>query len=130
MVLDLSSITFTEQDDIVPESGEEIIINESITNTLAGNDIIFGSNDNYYINSLVNYGLKNWAELNTGDGNDIISGNTADNASLLYNYGNYGLVNYGTLNAGAGNDLIFGSGNFILRGGYFEGIYNSGILNA
>jgi hypothetical protein len=42
MTIDLSTITFTNQADIVPESGEEDIVNTGIANTLAGNDTITG----------------------------------------------------------------------------------------
>ena len=38
MAIELSTITFTEQDDVVPLSGVEIILNNGITNTFAGND--------------------------------------------------------------------------------------------
>ncbi len=44
MAIELSSLTFTEQDDIVPASGvEEALINTGIANTLAGNDRLTGS---------------------------------------------------------------------------------------
>ena len=42
MTIELSSITFTPGADIVPESGEEDIINSGIANTLAGDDTIAG----------------------------------------------------------------------------------------
>jgi hypothetical protein len=45
MAIELSTITFTEQDDIVPVSGVEKIVNTGIANTLAGNDIITGTGD-------------------------------------------------------------------------------------
>jgi len=51
MVIELSNIIFTEQDDIVPQSGAEQIVNIGIANTLAGNDIINGT----YIN---NWGIR------------------------------------------------------------------------
>jgi hypothetical protein len=43
MAIELSNLTFTEQDDIVPASGVEEILNTGIANTLAGNDIITGT---------------------------------------------------------------------------------------
>jgi len=128
MAIDLSTITFTEQDDVVPASGGEQIFNSGIANTLAGNDRITGSNGNNYYEAL-GYGLKiygGYGVLNTGAGNDEITGITSENPSIDFNYG---LVNEGTLNAGEGNDVIFGSGSFI-RNGYYKGIYNSGTLNA
>jgi len=42
MAIELSTITFTEQHDIVPVSGVEQIFNTGIANTLAGDDIING----------------------------------------------------------------------------------------
>ena len=128
MAIDLSTITFTEQDDVVPASGGAEIVNSGIANTLAGNDIITGSKGNSYYED-VGYGLRiygGYGVLNTGAGNDVISGFTSENAFIDFNYG---LVNEGTLNAGEGNDLIFGSG-FFFRTGYYKGIYNSGTLNA
>jgi len=69
MALDLSNLTFTEQDDIVPASGVEEIFNTGITNTLAGNDAITGTGFT---------GIENYSTLNTDDGNDIITGNSTD----------------------------------------------------
>jgi hypothetical protein len=44
MAIELSTITFTDQDDIVPASGvKEIVINTGVANTLAGNDTITGT---------------------------------------------------------------------------------------
>jgi hypothetical protein len=45
MAIELSNLTFTEQDDIVPLSGVEEILNTGIANTLAGNDSITGTKD-------------------------------------------------------------------------------------
>jgi hypothetical protein len=42
MTIDLSTITFTNQADIVPVSGQDDIVNTGIANTLAGNDTITG----------------------------------------------------------------------------------------
>ena len=44
MAIGLSSVTFTDQDDIIPQSGVEKILNIGVANTLAGNDIIIGTN--------------------------------------------------------------------------------------
>jgi hypothetical protein len=43
MGIELSNVTFTEQDDIVPASGVEAIVNTGTANTLGGNDLITGS---------------------------------------------------------------------------------------
>ncbi len=66
MAIELSDITFTEQDDVVPQSGVEQIVNTSIANTLAGDDRITGNGGRF---SFLNYGV-----LNTGDGDDILTG--------------------------------------------------------
>ena len=46
MALELSNITFTDEDDIVPAFGVERIFNTGIANTLAGDDIINGESGN------------------------------------------------------------------------------------
>ncbi len=43
MAIELSNLTFTEQDDVVPASGVEEILNTGLANTLAGDDIITGT---------------------------------------------------------------------------------------
>jgi hypothetical protein len=45
MAIELSAITFTDQDDIIPASGEDEILNTGTANTLAGNDIINGRSE-------------------------------------------------------------------------------------
>jgi hypothetical protein len=76
MAIELSNLMFTEQDDIVPASGVEEIVNTGIANTLAGNDIIIGtsngSNGIYVISG----------SINTADGNDTITGTAGPNTSL------------------------------------------------
>ena len=42
MIIDLSTLTFTNGADIVPMLGQEEIVNTGIANTLAGNDTITG----------------------------------------------------------------------------------------
>jgi len=73
MMIELSDLIFTEQDDIVPQSGEYApIINTNIANTLGGNDRITGNgigNDVFG-----DFGFKNAGILNTDDGNDTITG--------------------------------------------------------
>jgi hypothetical protein len=84
MAIKLSNLTFTEQDDIVPVSGVERIINTGIANTFAGNDIITrtGYPDTGFgrTKSTVKYDM-----LNTGDGNDIITG-TGGRYYIIVNY--------------------------------------------
>jgi hypothetical protein len=69
MAIELSNIIFTDQDDIVPLSGVEQILNTGVTNTLAGNDRITGTGNDY--------GFENVRTLNTDDGNDTITGTTS-----------------------------------------------------
>jgi len=112
MAIELSNLTFTEQDDIVPESGEEQILNTGIANTFAGNDTITG-NGYFY-----GYGIENYGTLNTEEGNDIITGTGFA----------YGLKNYGTLNTGQGNDIIT-SISTIPPYSYVPSLYNRGFID-
>jgi len=113
MVIELSNITFTEQDDIVPASGEEIIVNTGIANTLAGNDRITGDTTNS-ISGETN-GIYNSGTLNTDDGKDIITGiSTTVPIDSSPNNG-WGIDNEtGIIETGEGNDIITGVGR---RGG-------------
>src|SRR4028118_2288472 len=120
MAIELSDLTFTEQDDIVPESGQyDQIVNTYIVNTLAGNDRITGTGIE---GALSPYGFINEGILNTADGDDIITGVRTDGFS------GFNIINWGTLNTGEGDDLIDGSqGEF----GYAtSGIDATGTLNA
>jgi len=110
MALELSDITFTEQDDIVPASGVEEIFNTGITKTLAGNDIITGENT-YSIPEgpiPVNSGIRTYGGiLDTGNGNDTITG--------LYNelkgdsFAGFGIyIIESTIDTGNGDDIITG----------------------
>jgi hypothetical protein len=112
MELELSNLTFTEQDDIVPASGVEQILNTGVANTLAGNDRITGSGSDY--------GLRNEGTINTDDGNDTITG--MGEFSIPSPNDNGGISNIGTLNAGEGNDIITGSA-------LYGGLGNSGTIN-
>jgi hypothetical protein len=58
MAIELSNLTFTEQDDIVPLFGVEEIVNTGMANTLAGNDVIIGTSTN-------DYAFENMGTLNT-----------------------------------------------------------------
>jgi hypothetical protein len=130
MAIELSSLTFTNQDDIVPMSGVEEILNTGIANTLAGNDRITGTTKG-------NYGFKNEGTLNTDDGSDIITvtWGSYDNIGTLnmgegddvINAEGYvnAFANIGTLNMGEGNDIItgetvLGSGILITNGSTFD----------
>jgi hypothetical protein len=109
MAIELSNIIFTDQDDIVPLSGVEQILNTGVANTLAGNDRITGTG--------TDYGFKNVATLNTDDGNDLIRGTATS-------IGNGITISFGsTLNTGNGNDGISGTGNVDI------GLVNAGTIN-
>jgi hypothetical protein len=134
---------FTEQDDIYPQSGVAIISNSDILNTLAGDDKITGTFTQDA--SLFNFagGISNLgstdvnesgiATINTGDGNDTITGlvsedfysivavpgirnvrgiiDTGDGDDIITGIGNYdvGISNEpGTINTGGGDDIITG----------------------
>jgi hypothetical protein len=110
MAIELSNLMFTDQDDIVPSPGvAETLINTGIANTLAGNDRLHSS-ANVFSSA---WGFFNSGTLDTGEGNDIITGS---------NMGADGFVNRGTFNTGAGNDTVDGAG-------YFQAFANYGTFN-
>jgi len=112
MALELSTITFTDQADIVPPSGEkEVLINTGIANTLAGDDILNGEtgdlgniSDPLMLNGIFNLDAS---RLNTGNGNDILTGISNNVNNYYWNQGN-GIYNQGTIETGNGNDIITG----------------------
>jgi len=134
MAIELSNLTFTEQDDIVPASGLEEIVNTGIANTLAGNDEITGTRTGYHVileltngplGDNIGAGFYNTGTLNTADGNDIVTG--IHNPPYIYrgsdNIKSYGILNYaGTLDSGEGNDTITGTGRE-------SGINNGGTIH-
>jgi hypothetical protein len=122
MASKLSNLTFTNEDNIVPPSAVEQILNTEIANTLAADDIIIGTANDYGFenvsvlttdggNSTItgienlepefgsNYGIVNSDTLNADEDNDILTGTSRDDS----------IVNFGTLNAGEGNDTITGT---------------------
>jgi len=142
MAIELSTITFTDQDDIVPPSGVEEIVNTDMANTLAGNDVIIGTADRYSIPTRVIYtsgevgdliiGTYNTTEgiINTNGGNDIITGISQGREGSIPIYG-YGIYNDGgTIDTGDGNDIVtgIGQGPEGIQGiiSYPGGIINSG----
>lgn len=103
MVIELSSLKFTNKADIVPESGTDEILNTGIVNTLDGKDVITGTGTGSF--SILNYGT-----INTDDGNDIITGIRNENKDTI-DLGGAGVRNEGgTINTGDGNDIIIGTG--------------------
>jgi hypothetical protein len=129
MAINLSNVTFTDQDDIVPPLGVEPIISSGRINTLAGNDIInggnpfiFGDND-----SPANYAFLNEGTLNTNSGNDLITG-----IYDSYSYNNFGagIENRGSINTGDGNDTLSGINGINGNDSHGGGIENSiGIID-
>jgi hypothetical protein len=120
MAIELSNLTFTDQDDVVPASGVEEIINTGIANTLAGNDTITSIGTKFRIHPSINIlgtGFHNIGTLNTVEGNDRITGihrpnqfePYPDDPTGLGNVRSYGIFNErGTIDTGDGNDLITG----------------------
>jgi hypothetical protein len=115
MAIELSTITFTNGSDVVSRSGAEQISVSRTVNTLGGDDIINGANEE--IPNRYTYSFFNDSTLNTNDGNDIITGIFTPNESLYFkNTG--GISNAGspeniegeiaTINTGDGNDTITG----------------------
>jgi hypothetical protein len=143
MAIELSSITFTDQADIVPVSGVEEIRNDGIVNTLAGDDTITGISTSLETVGFGISGIYNLGTLNTSEGNDRITGtgqasnsgsgifnsratiNTGDGNDTITGSGYFGLVNDFTIATGNGNDLITGNGD---EGG--PGIYSLGNINS
>jgi hypothetical protein len=127
-ILYLSYITFTDQDDIVPQSGKAVIRNSyDIVNTLAGNDIINADNeldnaDDYPGNNPNRVAFYNQGgTLNTAEGNDSITGIVSQNINS--NGNKYGILNEykARIDTGNGDDIITG----IVQ----AGIYGNGIGN-
>ena len=102
MAIDLSTLTFTNQADIVPTSGTAEIINNGTANTLGGDDKITGTSTSS------NPGISNSASgaINTGGGNDSISGTSTSGIG----FGGFAIGNTGIIDGGDGNDSISGIG--------------------
>jgi hypothetical protein len=139
MAIELSTITFTDQDDIVPESGvKDIIVNTGSANTLAGNDRITGTYvyDPNSGNDQSRSGIKNSSTLDTAEGDDIINARgredgilntwafyTGEGNDTITAWGSYnGIVNSWAFSTGKGNDVINANGYDL------TGIVNSGII--
>ncbi|HZH65752.1 MAG TPA: hypothetical protein VEY10_12735 [Flavisolibacter sp.] len=136
MTIELSNITFTEQDDRVPPSGVEEILNTGIANTLAGNDEITGTGTEYNLSDEpsgdgtgfynIGTGFYNIGTLNTADGSDIITG--IHTPTDLYNSGldikSYGILHEaGTIDTGNGNDIITGISEAIINDQWYDNIF-------
>jgi len=124
MAIELSSLTFTDEDDIVPVFGVEQIFNTGIANTFSGNDAITGTGDSISTVLPVNGypegspgqipGIYNdiGGTIDTGNGDDTITGISYGREGIIPDYGDYGIgiLNRGTIDTGNGNDLIAGIG--------------------
>jgi hypothetical protein len=129
MAIDLSNLTFTEQDDVVPASEEDEILNTGIANTLAGKDIIIGTKE---ITTDTPYqqifsSISNSGTLNTADGDDIITGTISGIEGFPDVYiPYYGIYNIGSIYTGEGNDTITGINQAGLDLASDGGIYAGG----
>jgi hypothetical protein len=101
MAIELSNITFTDQDDIFPVSEVHQIINSGVANTFIGNDTIMGIGSLDINDPSSNYGIANYGTLVTAEGNDAIIGTSALS----------GLMSFSTFNTGEGNDIVAGEGD-------------------
>lgn len=80
-----------------------------------------------------NYGIYNSGNIDTGEGNDTITGSNTSNRGngigfigldsqgniFIYNPDNIGIYNGGNINTGGGNDSIISQGKFINSGNVF-----------
>ena len=105
MANNLKSFKFTNKADTAISVTGWDVLEGVVINARAGNDIIKGTSSTYS-------GIFNNGTINTGTGNDTITG-TGDF---------YGIFNDGTINTGDGNDRITGTG------GDFYGIFNYGTI--
>jgi hypothetical protein len=115
MTIQLSTITFTDEDDIVPLFEEDAIVNTDTANTLGGNDLITGTT----ITGSNNFGIWNSGTINTGAGHDIIIGICDENHPWIPNAAIRS--DGGTINTDEGDDIIIGTsqtydGIFIISG--------------
>jgi hypothetical protein len=136
MAIELSSLMFTEQDDRVPPSEVEEILNTGIANTLAGNDEITGTGTEYNLSDEptgdgtgfynIGRGFYNIGTLNTADGSDIITG--IHTPTDPYNSGldikSYGILHEaGTIDTGNGNDIITGISEARINDEFYDNIF-------
>jgi hypothetical protein len=142
MAIDISTLMFTDEDDVVPASGEEQIVNTGSANTLTGDDIITGTaiRGRDTVNTIYNGvpAIYNIGTLNTDDGNDLIMGirNEQEGNDNDFSYDlSYGILNEkGIIDTGEGNDTIIGINNITNSGStsssfgidYYFGTLNTG----
>jgi hypothetical protein len=133
---------FTDEDDVVPASGEEQIVNTGIANTLAGDDIITGTaiRGSDTVNNIYNSvsAIYNIGTLNTDDGNDLIMGTRKEGEGndndFSYDLSSGILSERGIIDTGDGDDTIIGINNITNSGStsssfgidYYFGTLNTG----
>jgi hypothetical protein len=113
MLIELSTLTFTNQNDIVPLSERGQILNTGVANTLAGNDTITGFKSGDSSDPNLQYGIVNFGTLNTGKDNDVITGEGS--GTTEYSPSSYGgiLIAEGSIfDTEEGDDRISGTGDF------------------
>ncbi len=118
MAIDLSTITFTNNADIIPSLGTDNIIldaNRSVR-TYSGNDILTGIATNM---TLGKNGIENRGSIDTGLGDDLLTG-VSTSTSFPGNW--KGIENYGKIETGLGNDKIFAKS-------LYTGLFNRGIVD-
>ena len=99
MAIELSTLTFTDEDDII--FGDGIVNEPGFIDTGDGNDIILG------------LGIYNSGTINTSDGDDLIISPGA-------------IYNVGRISTGNGNDSIIADEYFQLYSGGYSGIIDLG----
>jgi hypothetical protein len=121
MVIELSDIIFTDQDDVVPVSGVAQIFNTGVANTLDGDDTITSTGVIY------NEGI-----IKTGNGEDFIisDGGFSNSGVVFLGEGNDSLIgepdlpngraieNFNVIHTGNGDDYI----------STYSRLYNEGII--
>jgi hypothetical protein len=113
MAIELSTLTFTNQDDIVPLSEREQILNTGVANTLAGNDTITGFKSGDSSDPNLQYGIVNFGTLNTGKDNDVITGEGSRTTELsVSSYGGILIAEGSIFDTEDGDDRISGTGDF------------------
>jgi len=114
----LDSITFTDEDDVVPLSGKAVLQNTTrfrVVNTFAGNDILKADNEIEEGYAFHYVAFENQSTLNTAEGNDSITGIVSQKIDFSW-WEHFGILNErlfpnldtGTIDTGDGDDVITG----------------------
>ena len=128
----LDSVTFTDQDDIVPQFGKALLGNTSwfrVVNTLAGNDILNADNEveeGYPFYHQVAF--NNNARLNTAEGNDSITGIVSQNTDYAWEH--FGILNEYLFSNGEIATIDTSDGDDVITGIIQPDIFGNGIENS